>query len=189
MSQSLKRSYTEAEYLAQEEMAQDKHEYYQGAIYLMAGGTDVHAIISGNVFGLCWQALDNAPCQAFTSDMRINVESNGLHTYPDISIVCGPSEFVPGRKDTITNPVVIVEVLSPSTQRYDQGPKFELYKGIESFNDYLIVAQERVLVKHYHKETDGTWSLQQYTRLEDTVTLPQVGVTLPVQKIYRNITF
>ena len=187
MSQSLKRFYTEEEYLAQEELALDRHEYYDGQIYLMSGGTDTHDIIGTNITALCRQLLRSTPCRVFSSNMR--VKSSHLFTYPDASIVCGPTTFEPGRRDTITNPVVLVEVLSPSTQKYDQSAKFELYKGIESFTDYLIVAQDRVLVKHYHKEADGNWALQQYSQLENAVTLPQVAIALSLELIYEDITF
>ncbi len=127
------------EYLALEETAEYRSEYYRGEIFAMAGGSANHNRIARNLLIAFDDALEGKPYEAFITDMRLYVKKNGLYTYPDVMVVCGKLEFVKGRTDTLTNPVVIVEVLSESTEGYDRGTKFELYRAVDTLQDYVLI--------------------------------------------------
>src|SRR4051794_4528568 len=127
MSQIAKNYLSEEEYLRLEENSVEKHEYYRGEIFLMAGGSERHNLIASNTLGELWSNLRGKNYRTYNSDMRVKIESNSLHTYPDVSVVCGEPRFAAGRSDTIVNPVLMAEVLSPSTEKYDRSQKFELY--------------------------------------------------------------
>jgi hypothetical protein len=115
------------------------------------------------------------------------VQDNGLYTYPDAMVVCGSVEYAEGRNDTITNPIVIFEVLSKSTRDYDRGKKFELYRDLPSLQDYALIDQERVYLEHYHKVADGRWTLTIFNSLETTLTLTTIEVSLAVSRIYHRV--
>lgn len=187
MLQKQTRSYTPAEYLALEDEADHKSEYFQGEIFAMAGGSTNHNIIAGNVYTLLNQAVAAEPCIAFTSDVKILVKANGLYTYPDAMVVCGPLEYAEGRTDTLTNPVLIVEVLSKSTRSYDRDKKFELYRALESLQDYILIDQERVYLEHYHKLEDNRWVLTLFNRLDTDLVLTTLKVSLPLNRIYHKV--
>ena len=130
--------FTPEEYLALEEEAEYRSEYYQGEIFAMTGGSANHNTIAVNLCRSLDEAFDDKPCQVFINDMRLLVQDNGLYTYPDLMVVCGNIKFVAGRDDTVTNPIVVVEVLSKSTGSYDRGPKFELYRALHTLQDYVL---------------------------------------------------
>lgn len=187
MLQRQRQFYTAAEYLALEEKADTKSEYYQGEIFAMSGASFNHNIIASNVCTMLNQSLQDTDCVALPSDLRIFVEAEDLYTYPDVSVVCGQPNFVSGRNDTITNPVVLVEVLSKSTQRYDRGAKFELYRSLVSFRDYVLIDQTRIYLEHYYKQDRGGWAYQVLTELEDTLTLQSIHCTLSVERLYHKV--
>jgi len=187
MFQSQKTYYTPEEYLALEEEAEYRSEYYRGEIFAMTGGSANHNRISGNIYMTLNEAFAGQPCEAFIADMRLLVKPNGLYTYPDVMVVCGGIEFVEGRTDTLTNPVVIIEVLSKSTEGYDRGAKFELYRALESLQDYLLVDQAKIHVEHFHRLEDGRWILQEFNRLEDTVRIELIACELSIQQIYNRV--
>ncbi|NJN97507.1 MAG: Uma2 family endonuclease [Anaerolineales bacterium] len=187
MLQKQTRYYTPAEYLALEDEADHKSEYFQGEIFAMAGGSINHNIIAGNVYALLNQAVADEPCIAFTSDVKILVKENGLYTYPDAMVVCGPLEYVEGRTDTVTNPILIVEVLSKSTRNYDRDKKFELYRALKSLQDYVLVDQERVYIEYYHKLEDGRWILTLFNRSDTDLTLTTIQARLPISQIYHKV--
>jgi len=189
MTQAARKLYTPREYLALEEVATYKSEYYQGEIFQMAGGSYNHNVISSNINALLNNALDNKPCVVFSSVMRLNVRKNGLFTYPDAMVVCGTPQFFEERSDTITNPVLIVEVLSPSTETYDRKGKFTLYKAVSTIQDYVLVDQDEALVEYYHRLEPRKWLLETYEGLESVVSLNSIEVELPLQKIYRKVLF
>src|SRR5690242_9193899 len=124
MQKFAKNYFTEEEYWRMEANSVEKHEYYQGEIFLMAGGSERHNLIASNTLGELWSKLRDKDCRTYNSDMRIKVEANGLETYPDVSVVCGAPRFVEGHNDVLTNPILLVEVLSPSTEKYDRSQKF-----------------------------------------------------------------
>ncbi len=179
--------YTPEEYLALEEKADYKSEYFNGEIFAMAGGSYNHNVIAGNINAALNQYAESKPCVAFISDMRVLVKANGLYTYPDAILVCGQVEFAEGRNDTLTNPLIIVEVLSKSTRDYDRGFKFESYRLIETLQDYLLIDQERVHVEYFHKLEDGRWVLIETNLPEAELTLQAINFTLPISHIYHKV--
>lgn len=179
--------FTPEEYLSLEEKADHKSEYFNGEIFAMAGGSYNHNVIVSNVNAALNQFAESKPCVAFTSDMRVLVKANGLYTYPDTMLVCGQIEFAEARNDTITNPLVIVEVLSKSTRDYDRGFKFESYRLIETLQDYLLIDQERVHVEYFYKLEDGRWVLIETNLPETTLTLQAINFPLPVNRIYQKV--
>ncbi len=179
--------YSPEEYLALEEAAEYRSEYYRGEIFAMAGGSANHNRITGNVYTALREVLESKSCEAFISDMRLHVKKNNLYTYPDVMIVCGQLKFVKGRTDTLTNPVAIVEVLSESTQGYDRGAKFELYRAIATLQDYILIDQARIHVEYFHKLEDGRWLLAEFNELETVLRLEAVAVEIPLSRVYQRV--
>jgi Uma2 family endonuclease len=175
------------EYLEREEQSLEKHEYYQGEIFLLAGGTVNHNRIAQGLGSFLNQALRKKNCEAFIGDLRVLIEAHGLYTYPDVMLVCGGIRYAQGREDTIINPVLIAEVLSKSTRDYDRGQKFEFYRAIPSFRDYLLVNQDRVHVEHYAKQPSGSWILREYANLDASVELSSLALALPLSQIYERV--
>lgn len=179
--------YTPEEYLAMEEAADFKSEYYQGAIYAMAGGSYNHEVICGNMYSALRQSGDTRPCLAFASNMKLLIEAHTLYTYPDAMLICGKPKFEKGRKDTVLNPLVLVEVLSRSTQGYDRGQKFEFYRAISTFREYVLIDQARVYVEYHHKLEMGQWVLSECKSADDILTLQSINLEVPVRMLYKNV--
>lgn len=171
------------EYLQQEETATERHEYFNGEIFMMAGGTHNHEVINVNMIAALHQHARRKGCTAYGSNMKILVKANGLFTYPDAMLICGKIEFVPERKDIVTNPALIVEVLSESTQSYDRGDKFALYRGLPAFTHYLLIHQDRPLIE-YHQKTNQGWLLTEVEGLEAMLTLDGLDLQLPLNELY-----
>jgi Uma2 family endonuclease len=181
--------YTAEEYLALERDSETKHEYYDGEIFAMAGATEPHvAIVSNLVFALMGQLRDR-PCKVYASEMRVKVSATGLYTYPDLAVVCGERELEDDRRDTLLNPNVIIEVLSPSTEAYDRGKKFAHYRTLDSLAEYLLVAQDAPRVEQYVKQPDGDWLLHEAARVEDTISLPTIRCELRLAEVYDGVDF
>jgi Uma2 family endonuclease len=185
--QQSRRHYTVADYLMLQKGAGIKLEYLGGEIWAMAGGTRAHERISGNLFALLHNMLRDSRCEPFSGNMRVTTPS-GLWTYPDISIVCGEAEVI-GHDDetTLTNPVALVEVLSDSTRDYDHGEKFDLYSSIPTLKHYLLIEQRAVEVEHRWRNETGTWSSETLSSLDETVTLKDLGIDLPLSRIYERV--
>lgn len=181
--------WTEEAYLRFERNSPEKHEYYQGQVYAMAGATRNHIRIVGNVFASLHRQLLARPCEIYMTDMRVKVNDSGLYTYPDIAIVCGQAQFVDHTQDTLMNPTVLIEVLSPSTENYDRGSKFELYQALDSFKEYLLVAQDRARIEHYTRQSDGKWLLHDVKAMDAVLELTSIGCTLALADVYAKITF
>ncbi|MCL4304080.1 MAG: Uma2 family endonuclease [Anaerolineae bacterium] len=179
--------YSPEEYLALEETAEYRSEYYRGEIFAMSGGSANHNRIARNLIIALEDVPEGKPCEAFITDMRLHVKKNSLYTYPDVMVVCGRIEYIKGRTDTITNPVVIIEVLSESTQAYDRGAKFELYRAIETLQDYVLIDQARVHVEYFHKLEDGRWLLTEFNDLAGVLMLESVGVEIPLSRVYQRV--
>ena len=180
------RLFTEDEYLQMERAADHKSEYYAGRMYAMAGASEAHILAVGNTQSLLQQQFRGRPCRVYSTDMRVRVSETGLYTYPDVVAVCGEPAFLDDKRDTILNPNIIVEVLSPSTEQYDRTDKFEHYQSLESIREVLFVSQTRVRVEHYVRQ-DETWVLTVYTGPDDVIPLKSVGATLFVRDIYDKI--
>ena len=179
------RRYSIREYVRLEEYSNVRHEFVDGQIYAMAGGTPEHGLYAANVIGLLVAELQGKPCRVQTSDVRIRVVVTGLDTYPDVSVVCSHAEHDTEDQDAITNPIVLVEVLSPSTEEYDRGEKLEHYKQIASLQEVLFVAHDGCRLERVRREATGEWSS---TRAESggSVRLEAIGCDLPVDLVYRD---
>ena len=185
----LKPYLTPEEYLAQERQAEIKSEYWQGETYDMAGASTNHTIIGANTLAELVMQLKGRPCTAHTSDLRVNVRRAGLYTYPDVTVVCGKAEFEGRHEDTLLNPTVIIEVLSPSTEAYDRGMKFEIYRMLESLSDYLLVSQERPTIEHYTRRPDDQWLLTTYKGLDAVAPIATIGCELRLADVYDKVTW
>jgi Uma2 family endonuclease len=184
-----KMRYTVEEYLEMERASDVKHEYYRGEIFAMSGASDNHNWIYINVIGEIYTFLKGKPCRPYGSDMRMHIPENTLYTYPDISIYCGDVITTDKEKDTALRPIVIIELLSPSTRTYDLGKKFELYKAIPTLKEYLLIDSERIGVKSWRMNAHNFWEPEEYKTLQDTVLIPTVGVSLSMKDIYDGVQF
>ncbi|MBI4787524.1 MAG: Uma2 family endonuclease [Chloroflexi bacterium] len=189
MLRPIKTTFSPDEYLAMEQVAEYKSEYHNGEIYAMSGGTPDHSIIAVNVTATLDQLLGAKPCGVFNSDMRLLVELNGLYTYPDAMVICGKIQLAKGRKDTVTNPVLIVEVLSESTREYDRGAKFNFYKKIPTLREYVLVESERAYVESYRRTVGDNWLAEMYDDLEASVKLTSVELEIQLGRIYRKVSW
>jgi Uma2 family endonuclease len=178
--------YTVQEYLALERRSDTKHAFFRGEIFAMAGGTVPHAVIAVNVGGELRARLKRGPCRVYSSDMRLKVAATGLYTYPDVMVVCGDPQLADGQEDMIENPKVIVEVLSPSTEDYDRGGKFEHYRAIATLTDYVLVAQDVRRVEHRSRQADGKWRTVEATGSK-VIRLESIDCELPLDEIYDKV--
>jgi Uma2 family endonuclease len=183
------RGNTIAQYLDHESRTGEKHEYYRGEIFAMVGGTPRHALIAANVLGEARQRLGNKPCVAYSGDLRIKVESVGLYTYPDASIVCGDLQLDDEVANTVLNPTVLIEVLSDSTERYDRGRKSAWYRTIPSLQALVLISQDRPLVECFSRHASGGWLLTDSRQLDATLVLEPIGISIPLSELYRNVQF
>ena len=175
------------EYLALEVESEIRNEYRDGDIVPMTGGTPEHNKITSALNALLWFALRGQPYSLFMTDQRLWIPATDLYTYPDSMIVADPVELKPGRKDTVTNPVLLAEVLSDSTEKYDRGGKFEAYRTIATFQEYLLIAQDRPYVEQYVKQAENQWLLTEYRGLEQSVTLQSGAVTIALSDLYEAV--
>ncbi len=178
------RRYTYREYLELEASGDVRYEFFDGAVYAMSGGSPDHSRLAANVISALSTQLGGKPCQAFTSDLRIRVLETGLATHPDVSVICGGLERDPEDRNTATNPVVIVEVLSPTTQRYDREEMAAHYRRIPSLECYVLISQEEQRVEVFSRNRDGSWTLREAR--SGAVELAAIGCRLAVADVYRN---
>jgi Uma2 family endonuclease len=190
------RQLTVAQYLARERAASERHEYFDGYLVAMAGESPEHGLVCSNLTVTLGQQLINGPCVVFTKDTKVRsglglMSSNrasGTFSYPDLVFVCSEPEYFDEHRDVLTNPTAIIEVLSPSTERFDRGEKFHRYQMWNpTLQDYLLVAQDKPVVEHYHRESDGKWSYQLYVGLDSVLTIPSIQCILKVADIYRKV--
>jgi Uma2 family endonuclease len=186
VSRDSQRHYTVDDYFTVEEMSEIKHEYYNGEIFAMAGASLPHNEIAANVLSEFRVKLRDSDCGAYGSDLRVQTPS-GLYTYPDVSVVYGRVELLAERPDTVTNPIVLVEVLSEATEDYDRGEKFSLYKSIPSLRHYLLVAQSRILIDHWEKSAEGEWNRRSFENGILVVSLPPSEIHITLDEIYRRV--
>jgi Uma2 family endonuclease len=186
-----KKRYTPAEYYAFERDAQYKSDFYDGEIFAMAGGTGAHSDITSNIIIALGSRLTHGPCRVRESNQRVKVQATGLRAYPDVAVYCGSVEYDQEDPDqqTATNPTILVEVLSPSTEAYDRGFKAENYRRIEALKAYVIVAQDRPHAEVYHRQTNGSWSISDVSGLAATIGLDVIGVQIPMVEVYNRVEF
>ncbi|HYV95689.1 MAG TPA: Uma2 family endonuclease [Chitinophagales bacterium] len=177
------------EYLELERAAPFKSEYYKGEVYAMAGASTIHNAICSNLIGSLNPFLRGKNCKIFGSDQKVHVIENTLLTYPDAVIICGENEFTDREKDTITNPSVIFEVLSATTKKYDRREKFELYKSIPSFTEYILISSEQIKVDVYRKQPNGKWLPSEYKSIQDQFTIEKIGYEMKLADLYDGISF
>jgi Uma2 family endonuclease len=187
MSTLPKTHYTPEEYLELERAAEYKSEYFNGEIFAMSGATRPHVLIMLNLAAELLGQLKKRDCEVYAADMRVRVSPAGLYTYPDVIVVYGEAKFSDEQKDTLINPNVIIEVLSESTKDYDRGGKFEQYRTLESFKEYVLVAQDKPHVEHFMRQPDNRWILTETNKLGDSIELSHIGCTLALTEIYGKV--
>ena len=183
------RKLTVAEYLAIEAKAPTKSEFYDGDMFAMAGAAPEHCFVTENLSVELGGKLKGGPCRTVSSDLRLKVSWTGLYTYPDLMILCGPPEYDPADRNTLLNPTVVVEVLSPSTERYDRGAKFRNYQQIPTFQEYVLVAQDEAVIERFVRQADGSWAMVSFVGLADTFALHSIPVQIPMADIYAGVEF
>ncbi|MBX3423254.1 MAG: Uma2 family endonuclease [Pirellulaceae bacterium] len=180
---------TLAEYEAHERASEIKSEYYRGEIFAMAGGSANHGLIAANIVRELGNALKDRPCRVFNSDLRVKVEETGLYTYPDVSVVCGPLQYDNDVSQTVTNPILLVEVLSDASESYDRGTKATHYRRILSLQEFVLVSQKSSAVETLVRQAAGAWLLREACRLEEHIRFQSLDLSLALSEIYRGVTF
>lgn len=175
------------QYLEIERAADFKSEYYRGEMFAVSGGTYAHALIGNNFSAELRSALKGHSCSAVGSDLRIRTGERGLYTYPDATVICGEPEFADGRKDTLANPFLIVQVLSKSTEAHDRGLKFAEYRLIDSLREYVLVSQTEPRVETFLRQPGGEWIMTEFVGFESLCILRSLEITIPLAEIYARV--
>ncbi|HKC66066.1 MAG TPA: Uma2 family endonuclease [Pyrinomonadaceae bacterium] len=190
MSAQTKPRYTLEEYFELERKSEERYEYWNGEVFCMSGVSEEHAEIETNLIVSLKSKLRGRGCRVFPANMRIKVPSMAPYRYGDLSALCGEAQFEEiGGVDALTNPSLIVEVLSESTEAYDRGKKFTQYKSIPSFGEYLLVDQNRPHITHLVKQADSSWIYNEYNDLVSVVKLTSLNCELPMSEVYENVSF
>ena len=174
-------------YLARERAGEEKHEYCNGELFAMSGASREHNLIAWNIVGALHAQLKRGSCEGYAHDMRVHVPATGLCTYPDVVVVCGDPRFEDENRDTLLNPTLIVEVLSPSTEDDDRGRKFANYRSIDSLRSYLLVAQDQSHVEHFARQQDGRWLLSESDDPAAVLDLSAIRATLSIADVYDRV--
>ena len=185
-----KRRYTLEEYLELDKNSEEKYEYFDGEVFAMAGGSLSHNRVAGNLFYGLRSRLEGGSCEVLPADMRIKVPKAFPYRYPDLSIVCGKPiiEELSGQQ-MLVNPLVLIEILSPTTEAYDQGRKFSAYQSITSFQEYLLVSQDWPHITQYVRQSSGKWLRSEIEGIENVLKLESINCVLPLAEIYRLVEF
>jgi Uma2 family endonuclease len=187
MSSRRKTLLTAEEYLAAERKAETRSEYFAGEVFAMVGASKRHNLIAANIIRVLGNQLLERPCNVYPSDMRVKVCATGKYTYPHVVVACEPELFDDAENDTLLNPVVIVEVLSASTEAYDRGKKFEQYQQIASLTDYILVAQEPYRIEQYVRQSDREWRYSEYHVAEDVIRINVIGCEIALKDAYAKV--
>lgn len=180
---------TPEEYLEIERAADIRHEFYNGQMYAMSGGSYRHALLIGNLVRELSNALRKRRCKVMGSDLRTCVSPDGLYTYPDIVVICGDPKFLDNRTDTVLNPNLLIEVLSPSTESQDRGFKSAQYRTLESLEEYMLVSQTEPRVEVFRRQPGSHWLLTDFVGIDAACELTSVECTIPLADVYDQITF
>ncbi len=190
MSAETKPRHTLEEYLEVDAKSAERLEYWQGEIFSMGGVSEEHAEIEGNLMAFLKPKLTARGCRIFPADMRMKVPSMPPYRYGDLSALCDKAQFEDiGVVDALTNPALIIEILSPSTEAYDRGDKFTHYKSIASFCEYLLVAQHRPHISQFVRQSDGSWLQREFNDLADVLKVSTLDCELPLSEVYQNVSF
>lgn len=175
------------DYLTMERSSDQKHEYFKGEVFAMSGASIAHNSLFHNVYGKLFNHLKGSDCKPYGSDLRIHIPENSLYTYPDISIICGPPEVTDKLSDTVTNPAVIIEILSKSTADYDRGGKFTLYRSIPSLKEYVLIDSTQVSIEIFTKKDPHHWLLSEYKQMDESVLIGTIGLTILLREVYEDV--
>lgn len=179
---------TPEQYLELERKADHvRSEYFDGQIFAMTGASRRHILIVTNLVMQLGIQLKKRPCEVYSNDMRVRVTPTGLYTYPDVIVMCGEPLLADNHKDTLLNPTLIIEVLSESTKDYDRGGKFEHYRSLESFKEYVLVAQNKPHVEDFVRQPDHRWMFSETNNLQDTIELTSINCHLALSEIYDKV--
>jgi Uma2 family endonuclease len=188
MDAQVKPHLTPEEYLAIERRAETRSEYLDGEMFAMTGGSRNHNLIVLNIGRELSLQLKKRPCEVYVSDQRVRVPATGLYTYPDVTVVCGEPQFEDQELETLLNPTLLIEVLSPSTEAYDRGKKFEHYQTIPSLSEYLLISQGSFRVEQYLRQEANRWLFTSVTGLEGRIALPSIQCELVMAEVYDKVT-
>jgi Uma2 family endonuclease len=180
---------TPEEYLARERLAETKSEYYRGEVFAMSGASREHNVITSNLVAALVPILRVRKCEVYSSDMRVLVSDTGLYTYPDVVVVCGKPILTDANFDVLTNPLLLVEVLSESIQNYDRGDKFHQYMRIPSLQEYLTVSQTEMLIDQHTRQPDNSWQVRELVPANGKVKIQCLGVELDFADVYAQVDF
>ena len=189
MSAIPKTKLTPEEYLEFERKSEEKHEYFDGEIFAMSGAKRNHNKITTNLGGLVWQHLKGKDCESYSNDMRVFIPRTGLYTYHDLVVVCGEPKFQDDVFDTLLNPILLVEVLSDSTESYDRGKKFQHYRSVESLREYVLVSQDEARIEKYVKQGDGFWVLSEAAGLDAEIKFGSIDCVVALSEVYDKVNF
>jgi Uma2 family endonuclease len=184
-----KKIYTPEEYLEFEVNSEERHEYINSEIVLMTGGTPNHNQIALNLSGALNFALKRQPYRVFVADQRLWIPQKRIYTYPDVMVVQGELQLQEGRRDTITNPLLIAEVLSASTRSYDKDEKFAAYRTLPNFKEYLLIDQYTMHIEQYFKTEQKRWTFSEYDNADETVTLNSIPFQILIEDLYDKVKF
>jgi Uma2 family endonuclease len=183
-----KHRYSAEEYLALDRKADYKSEYVAGEIFAMGGAPPKHVLIAGNTAREFGNRLRDTNFQVYSADLRIQAESDNTYYYPDVVVVCGRPEYRDSRRDTVTNPLVIVEVLSPATRNYDRGDKFAHYRRLGSLREYILIDQEACHVEHFVRK-EGLWEFSESDDFQGSLVIPTLDIAIAMKEIYAKLEF
>jgi Uma2 family endonuclease len=188
MASVARQTYTPEEYLELERKADYKSEYINGEIYAMAGASAAHITLIGNIWGEIRQQHKGRSCRSYAMDMRVQVKPTGMYTYPDLVVACGERNFSDAKHDTLINPTLIIEILSPTTEAYDRGEKFAHYRKLPSLQEYILVSQDKMRVERYTRQGED-WLLSEISDPNSTLNLTSINCAIPLTDIYTDVDF
>jgi Uma2 family endonuclease len=180
---------TAEEYLAAERLSETRSEYLDGGVFPMTGASFNHGRIVINIATELVIQLRGQNCDVLATDMKVRIQESRKFFYPDVLVVCGDPQFHDERTDIILNPDLVIEVLSPSTEAFDRGTKFEAYRTVKSLNEYVLVSQDKPMVEQYVRNNDGSWKFTEAVGLESSLSLPSIGCTLNLAAVYKRVEF
>lgn len=182
--------FSDERYLEFERDAAERHEFLDGSVYAMAGESPRHSSVCFNLYAIVGLQLRGKNCRGFSPNMKVATNEKGLFSYPDLAIVCGEPQFHDKKKDVLINPRVVFEVLSPSTEQYDRGEKFLRYvNGIESLTDYILISQDKPLIEHFQKQSNGKWDKTEFEGLETTFEIGSIECEISLAELYELVEF
>jgi Uma2 family endonuclease len=184
-----KQDWTEAEYLAFERQSDTKHEFIDGQVIAMTGASGSHNLITASTIATLISQTRDSPCRVFSSDMRVRAPLLANHTYPDVTVVCDDVEYIDDQFDTLANPTVIIEVLSPTTERFDRNQKFQNYWRIPSLQAYVLIAQDQPRIERFTRQDTNEWLLTVVVGLDQQIELPSIGCVLALREVYAQVEF